>query len=144
MNDFEKDDETGQKAERPLVARLREMYEVDHSHGWNPFWDIWIIDTDKKIEVKNDEASLKTPNFFIEVKCQGHKSGVAITEAEVWAHYDGSHYIFLPTSLLEEVIKDYPLRKSIIKKKNMEYHLVPKQVLRDFSVSLYINTCTDA
>tara|TARA_R100000963_G_C4639295_1_gene103004 strand:+ start:40 stop:513 length:474 start_codon:yes stop_codon:yes gene_type:complete len=144
MNDFNEDYETGLKAERPLAARLREVYdEVDHDEAYNPFYDIWVIDTDKRIEVKNDEASLRTPNFFIETSCQGHKSGIANTTAEVWAHYDGSEYIFLASSTLREIIQDYPERTSIIKKKQIMYHLIPKHVIREVGISLNINTCTD-
>ena len=142
-NTFEADLKIGLWAEEKLVERLRQLYsDVQHSEGYNPYWDIWVIDTDKRIEVKYDEMSNFTPNFCVETSCNGHNSGIDITTSEVWAQFDGKQYTFIPTSLLKDLADDNVSNRKKIQGKDMTFKLINKQMVKEFGVTLNIDNCS--
>lgn len=143
MGNFEADLKIGLWAEEKLVERLRQLYaDVQHSEGYNPYWDIWIIDTDKRIEVKYDEMSNFTPNFCVEIACDGHDTGIDITTSEVWAQFNGKEYTFIPTSLLKDLADDTQTSYKNIQGKYMEFKLINKQIVKEFGETLNIDNCS--
>lgn len=59
------------------------------------------------VEVKTDERALSTGNIYVEYLCLRsgvwEKSGLATTEAEVWAYVLGDSALCIPTSRLKEL-----------------------------------------
>lgn len=64
------------------------------------------------VEVKSDEVAARTGNFYVEFQCliRGvwRPSGIATTEADMWAFALGSarFAVIVPTSLLKTVARD--------------------------------------
>jgi len=62
-------------------------------------------DDNLKYEVKTDEMSIKTNNFFIEFGGYDKPSGIAITEAEFYIINDTSIYYLIDVCLLKQLVK---------------------------------------
>jgi hypothetical protein len=62
-----------------------------------------------KYEVKTDEMSLRTNNFFIEVVGYGKPSGIATTEAKFYILSDTKIYYLIDVEALKKIIIDKPI-----------------------------------
>lgn len=52
------------------------------------------------VEVKTDERAADTRHVFVEYECNGRPSGVATTEAMVWAFIIGDRLVAVPADTL--------------------------------------------
>lgn len=65
------------------------------------------IFSNKKVEVKYDQLSLKTGNIFVEYESRGKKSGLARTEAEYYCWAFGDTFHIIKTKDLKERCRKY-------------------------------------
>ena len=70
-----------------MLKLIRKTYpEAEMSKGKVKEWDIYIPETDTKIECKYDKASYRYGNLAFEFECSGKPSGIAATESEWWVY----------------------------------------------------------
>lgn len=89
---------------------------------------------DFKYEVKTDEMSLKTNNFFIEFMGYGKPSGIAITEAEFYIINDTIIYYLIDTDILKQLVKNTRIFKT--KDGKTSGHLLTRKILEENSYIL--------
>lgn len=97
----------------PSIDRMADGYEprfdIDMEVGrQGEIFITSVIDAMKagaSCEVKTDEKALQTGNIYVEFECyrlgQWRKSGIATTEAEVWAFVLGVAALCIPTDTLK-------------------------------------------
>ena len=66
-------------------------------------YDIYVPETDTKIEVKQDKKSNYTGNFVIETEFNGEPSALSTTTADYWVLYDGETFIWITPERLRQV-----------------------------------------
>lgn len=68
-----------------------------------------LLKTKSKVEVKTDRMADKTGNVAVEYTYKGLPSGIATTEADVWAFvlYEGQVIIFIDTDRLKRLARKY-------------------------------------
>jgi len=68
-----------------------------------------LLKTKSKVEVKTDRMADKTGNVAVEYAYKGLPSGIATTEADVWAFvlYEGQVIIFIDTDRLKRLARKY-------------------------------------
>jgi hypothetical protein len=91
-------------------------------------------DDNLKYEVKTDEMSIKTNNFFIEFLGYGKPSGIATTEAEFYIINDTSIYYLIETDKLKELVLNTRIFKT--KDGKTSGHLLSRTVLEQNSFIL--------
>lgn len=102
------------------------------------YYDIWIPEIDKTIELKGDLKSNETDNLVIEVEHYNKPSGISTTKANYWVFFDG-RFIWTEVDSLKQVIKSFtPVRfigrgDTIAK----QAYLVPKDMIIDISFKIW-------
>lgn len=75
-----------------------------------------LLKTKSKVEVKTDRLADRTGNVAVEYSYKGFPSGIATTEADVWAFvlHDGQVIIFIDTDRLKKLARKYfKLKKNV-------------------------------
>lgn len=107
---FDADLEFGQKYEVEAM-KLLEYDRIRRKTGkFSPYdFEIFRGSTMIKVEVKSDRLGVKTGNIAIEVECNGRKSGLNTTQADLWMYFlvNGDRFVCLklPTSDLKRITK---------------------------------------
>jgi len=91
---FNKDLKIGETVEDQFLGIIRKKYPcaVKIPNKFSEY-DIFIPETDKKIEVKFDKKSCETGNIVIEIEMFGKPSGLMVTKADLWVFYDGIQFV---------------------------------------------------
>lgn len=87
---------------------------------------------EKKYEVKADEMSLKTNNFFIEFIGYGKASGVSVSEADYYILTDTNIYYLIDIEILKKIIIDKPILTT--KDKSTYGYIVKRSVISENSI----------
>ena len=94
----------GKSAEDMVCGKIKKKYPKAHViQGYCKGYDIFVPETNMKIEVKQDKKSNYTGNFVVETEFNGKPSGVSTTEADYWVFYDGSCFIWITPNRLSQV-----------------------------------------
>lgn len=90
----------------------RSKFDLDLQFGQEgEKWLTWLGTDQAKVEVKTERDSWAiTGNVVFEYECRGRKSGIAVTEADYWAHIlrlgDNVHALYLwPTDDLKTFLR---------------------------------------
>ena len=94
-----------------------------------------------QVECKCDRIWHRTSNLYIETESRGKPSGINVTTAKnyVFCLYskersdDDQIWLVIPTNLLKEFIKDYPIRNGG-DNYTSKGHIVPAKDLIDFQI----------
>lgn len=95
-NTFDEDLNLGNIGEKHILKEIRQQYPAAiRIDAYFPYYDIWIPEINKSVEVKFDKASLTTQNFLFELECSNKPSGIIHSTADWWVIFDGftSYYI---------------------------------------------------
>ena len=116
---------------------MTNKFDIDLS--WGQMFEKKLEDIlrNKKIEVKTERDIWKVSgNIAIEYQYKGRKSGIAVTQAEWWAHIlqdneDIKCILLMPTEELKRVARKHLLDKKVIggDNNNSKMVLVPIQEL---------------
>lgn len=95
----------GEKVEKDIIRLLRKKHPctMKIEGKFKPF-DIYIPETDTKIEVKRDIKSLDTGNFVVEVEMFGKPSGLCATKADWLVFTDMKQLIWVRPNKLKDAI----------------------------------------
>ena len=100
----------GKSVEDIVCEKVKKKYPKAHViQGYCKGYDIFVPETNMKIEVKQDKKSNYSGNFVVETEFNGKLSGISTTEADYWGFYDGKCFIWITPARLADAIK--PLRQ---------------------------------
>ena len=104
---FRKDLLIGHRSEDAVCAKINKKYPKAHViKGYCKGYDIYVPETNKKVEVKQDKKSNYTNNILIEIEMPpGTPSALSTTEADYWVFDDGEIYIWITPETLRQVVK---------------------------------------
>lgn len=131
-NQFLEDLERGKVEEKKVYNYYKKRYFMaKHISGYEKKYDILIPEEKFSIEVKFDERSNDTGNYFIEAFYQNRTSGINATTAKLWVISNGKQYLFINVKDIKNVIKEFnlPLKTTILFDKKVEFYLIKKYIL---------------
>jgi hypothetical protein len=138
-NQFLEDLERGKIEEKKVYLYYKRKYPmVKHISGYEKKYDI-IIPEKFSVEVKFDERSINTGNYFIEAFYQNQPSGINATTAKLWVISNGRQYLFVNTKDIKNLIKNKSMRTSIIFDKKVDFYLIKKYELEQFGKFIKID-----
>ena len=131
---FRKDLVIGHSSEDAVCAKIKKKYPKAHViGGYCKGYDIYVPETNKKIEVKQDKKSNYTNNIVVEIEMPpGTPSALSTTEADYWVFDDGEIYIWITPDALRQVVKPFKPVKFIGKGDNKEKlaYLIKKDIIK--------------
>ena len=96
----------GHKSEYAVCKNIQKKYPKAYVvEGYCKGFDIYVPETDKRIEVKQDKKSNFTGNIVVEVEFNGKPSALSTTTADYWVFDDGEIYIWTTPRTLRLLIK---------------------------------------
>ena len=124
----------GHGSEHAVCAKINKKYPKAHViEGYCKGYDIYVPETGKKIEVKQDKKSNYTNNILIEIEMPpGKPSALSTTEADYWVFDDGEIYIWITPETLRQVVKPFKPVKFIGNGDNTEKlaYLIKKDIIK--------------
>ena len=131
---FKKDLEIGHNSEDAVCAKINKKYPKAHvMEGYCKGYDIYVPETKKKVEVKQDKKSNFTGNIVVEIEMPpGTPSALSTTEADYWVFDDGEIYIWITPETLRQVVKPFKPVKFIGNGDNKEKlaYLIKKDIIK--------------
>ena len=86
----------GHTSEDNVCAKIRKKYPKAHViQGYFKGYDIYVPETGKKVEVKQDKKSNFTGNIVVEIEFNGKPSALSTTKADYWVFDDGETYMWI-------------------------------------------------
>ena len=92
-----------QKYEVEASERIKKLFNVDTVSFNNTYEYDFITSDNLKYEVKADERSLDTGNFFIEFKCKSQPRGIMTSISDYYIISDTKNYYLISTSKLKDI-----------------------------------------
>jgi len=104
---FDEAYKTGSSAEDEVLEIIKKKYPRAHRiEGYFKGYDIYVPETDDKIEVKRDTRAVETGNYFVETMYDDKPSGIETTESTFWVWVDNELIVWIPTEALKYLIQD--------------------------------------
>ena len=123
----------GHSSEDAVCAKIKKKYPRAHViEGYCKGYDIYVPETKKKVEVKQDKKSNYTGNIVVEIEMPpGKPSALSTTEADYWVFDDGEIYIWITPDTLSHVVKPFKPVKFIGNGDNKEKlaYLIKKDII---------------
>src|SRR5262245_50898683 len=97
-----------------MLHNRNDKFDLQASQGEIAEYQLeWLLTGNGKVEVKTEDWLWeRTGNICIEFECRGRPSGLAVTEAEMWAHRltrnkgkDTVLWIMIPVERLKELCR---------------------------------------
>jgi len=137
-NQFLTDLERGKKEEMKVFEHFKKSYpNTKIVNGYKKEFDIEIPEK-FCVEVKFDERSINTGNYFIEAFYENSPSGINSTSAKLWVISNGKQYLFVNTKEIKNCINLMKRRgpdfQGIVEKKFDNFALLTEQVQKDIQL----------
>ena len=95
----------GHSSEDAVCAKINKKYPKAYvKQGYCKGYDIYVPETDKKIEVKQDKKSNFTGNIVVEIEFDGKPSALSTTESDYWVFDDGEIYMWITPETLRQIV----------------------------------------
>ena len=102
---FRNDLAIGHKSEDAVCAKIKKKYPRAHvMEGYCKGYDIYVPETKKKVEVKQDKKSNFTGNIVVEIEFDGKPSALSTTESDYWVFDDGEIYMWITPEILRQIV----------------------------------------
>ena len=100
---FKKDLQRGRKIEEKILNICKQKYPCSVLiDGKFKDYDLFIPETNKKLEIKGDYRSCETGNIIIELMMFGKPSALLTTKADYWVVYTGKELLWItPIKIIE-------------------------------------------
>ena len=138
-NNFKESLIIGHSSEDAVCAKIKKKYPRAHViKGYCKGYDIYVPETKKKIEVKQDKKSNFTGNIVVEIEFDGKPSALSTTEADYWVFDDGEIYIWITPETLRQVVKPFKPVKFTGNGDNKEKmaYLIKKDIIKRNSLKV--------
>ena len=129
----------GQSSEDAVCAKINKKYPKAYvKEGYCKGYDIYVPETNKKVEVKQDKKSNYTGNIVVEIEFDGRPSALSTTEADYWVFDDGEIYIWTTPDILRKIVKRMIPVKFIGNGDNKEKlaYLVKKDIIVNYAIKI--------
>ena len=124
----------GHSSEDAVCAKIKKKYpKAFVKPGYCKEYDIYVPETDKKIEVKQDKKSNYTHNIVVEIEMPpGTPSALSTTESDYWVFDDGEIYIWITPETLRQVVRPFDPVKFVGNGDNKEKlaYLIKKDIIK--------------
>ena len=102
-DNFKKDLQRGRDIEEKILDICRQKYPCSVLiDGKFKDYDLFIPETNKKLEIKGDYRSCETGNIIIELMMYGKPSALLTTKADFWVIYTGLELLWTtPEKIIE-------------------------------------------
>ena len=102
-DNFKKDLQRGREIEEKILSICREKYPSSVLiNGKFKDYDLFIPETNKKLEIKGDYRSCETGNIIIELMMFCKPSALLTTKADLWVIYTGLELLWItPKKIIE-------------------------------------------
>ena len=121
----------GKIEEKKVFNYYKKYYSnAQHIEGYEKKYDI-IIPEKFSIEVKLDERSKISGNYFIEAFYENSPSGINVTTAKLWVISNGEKYLFVNTKEIKNAVKNLQLKTVVLHGKEVKFYLVKKDILNE-------------
>ena len=131
----------GHSSEDAVCAKIKKKYPRAHViEGYCKGYDIYVPETKKKVEVKQDKKSNYTGNIVVEIEMPpGKPSALSTTEADYWVIFDGKCEIWTTPHRIKEAVKGLPLREFVGKgdTKSKKAYLCPTERIKNNAEFVY-------
>ena len=105
MGTFEEDLTIGQSAEKDVLKLLQTKYPGAFIiEGYCKEYDIFVPETSRGYEVKQDYKSKYTGNIVVEIAMYGKPSALMSTKAHAWVFVTPSKYAFIERERIKDCI----------------------------------------
>ncbi len=105
VSKFEEDLEVGHNAEQKVLKLLQTQYPSARIlDGYCKEMDIFVPETVKGYEVKQDFKSEHTGNFVVEISMYDKPSGLMTSKAHAWIFVTPSQYVFVERERIRDCI----------------------------------------
>ena len=95
----------GNSSEHAVCAKIKKKYPKAYvMEGYCKEYDIYVPETSKKIEVKQDKKSNFTGNIVVEIEFNGKPSALSTTTSDYWVFDDGEIYIWITPEILKQIV----------------------------------------
>jgi hypothetical protein len=142
-NQFLADLERGQTEEKKVYNYYKKLYPmVNHISGYEKKYDILIennVEEKFSVEVKFDERSISTGNYFIEAYYENSPSGINATTAKLWVISNGEKYLFVNVKDIKKIVKTKHIKTTILFGKKVDFYLIKKYELEEFGKFIKID-----
>ena len=103
---FINDLQRGNDIEKYILQKIKNKYPCAVLiEGKHKYYDIFIPETDKKLEIKGDYKSNETGNIIIELMMYDKASALLTTRADYWIIYTGKEILYIePIKIIECII----------------------------------------
>jgi len=128
----------GHKIELMVLDRIKDKYpKAFMTTGKYSYFDIYIPEIKKSVEVKSDKMSNQTGNLVIEISYGDNPSALSVTKADYWVFYDANKLIWITPENIRRAIKESNARlrefiggSDIVSKKA---YLIKKQTIQGYA-----------
>lgn len=108
-NTFNRDLEAGNVLEYHILKSIQAKYpKAVKMIGYFKGYDIYVPETDIKIEIKQDYKSHYTGNFVIEIEFKGKPSALVTTEANYWIFASREHLYWITVDNIWALLIENP------------------------------------
>lgn len=108
IHDFNESNEIGKILEDIGIRDIGKIYPSIHKYlPNNGDYDLFIDEINEGVECKNDVAAARTVNICIEFGQDGRESGIVLTKAKFWLHYDQTNLYLALTDEIRKLINAY-------------------------------------
>ncbi len=129
----------GKNSEDAVCEKIKKKYPKAHvKKGYCKGYDIFVPETNTKIEVKQDKKSNYTGNIVVEIEFNSKPSALSTTEADYWVFDDGEIYIWITPNALRQIIKPMMPARFIGNGDNKEKlaYLVKKDIIIKHAIKI--------
>ena len=136
-NTFDRDLQRGEQIEQNVLEMIQAKYPKAYKkEGYYPYYDIYIPEIDKSVEVKSDEQSKHTGNILVEIEFDGQPSALSTSKADFWVWWDGFRYTWFTKDSIWQCINDIGAKtRTFIGKgdtKQKKAYLIRKNILYNY------------
>lgn len=141
VSKFEEDLEVGHNAENKVLKLLQTQYPSARIlNGYCKEMDIFVPETVKGYEVKQDFKSEHTGNIVVEVAMYDKPSGLMTSKAYAWVFVTPNQYAFIERDRIKDCIIENNLQyKTFVGNGDTEAknaYLIKKELLFDYAYKI--------
>ena len=107
-NQFKQDLSTGEDIELRVLKSIQQKYpEAYKIEGYFKYFDLYIPEIEKSVEVKYDYKAKETGNIVVELTFNGKPSALMTTKADFWVFVLHDRYIWTTPDNIKKSIHIY-------------------------------------
>ena len=108
MDTFKLDLFMGESSEQDVLSYIQQKYPKSYKiEGYFKYYDIYVPEADKSVEVKQDFKSEFTGNLVVEIEFNGKPSALSTTKADYWVFVTRPNWFWITPKQICQCIRKY-------------------------------------